>query len=270
MNRLIVGGILALVTGVSGLMAQKQPQPKSQKELEALQAMFNAQDPDTRIKTAEELLAKFADTDFKGIALFFEAASYEQKGDYDKVVIYGERTLEADPKNYQAMLMLARNIAAHTREHDLDREEKLGKVDKYAKSAMEAVDTAVKPNPQLTDEQWAQAKKDFTAQAHEALGLAGMARKKYDVAVNEFKFAVDNSATPEPATMVRLGAAYNLSGKPDDAVAILDKVMALPNLHPSIRQFAQAERVRALQAKNGGKAPAPATPAPPQVEVKKP
>ena len=62
MNRLIVGGILALVTGTSGLMAQKQPTPKSQKEVEALQAMFNAQDPDTRIKAAEDLLTKFADT----------------------------------------------------------------------------------------------------------------------------------------------------------------------------------------------------------------
>jgi tetratricopeptide (TPR) repeat protein len=270
MNRLIIGGILALATGVSSLMAQKPPQPKSQKEVEALQAMFNAQDPDTRIKAAEDLLAKFSDTEFKSIALYFEAASYEQKGDFDKVVIYGERTLEADPKNYQAMLLLARQIAVHTREHDLDKEEKLNKADKYAKSALDTVKDAPKPNPQMTDQQWDEAKKDLTAQAHEAQGLSAMVRKKYDVAVNEFKFAVDNSATPDPATMVRLGAAYNLSGKPDDAVAILDKVMALPNLHPSIRQFAQAERVRAVQAKNGGKAPAPAAPAPPQVEVKKP
>src|SRR5579862_9875823 len=149
MKRMIVGGILALVTGLSGLMAQKQPQPKSPKEVEALQAMFNAQDPDTRIKAAEDLLTKFADTEFKAIALFFEAASYEQKGDFEKVIIFGERTLEADPKNYQALLMLSRNIAAHTREHDLDREEKLVKAEKYAKDAMAVLKDAPKPNPQL-------------------------------------------------------------------------------------------------------------------------
>ncbi|HZT28657.1 MAG TPA: tetratricopeptide repeat protein [Bryobacteraceae bacterium] len=266
MKRMILSGILALAAGASGLWAQ--PRPKSQKEVEALQAMFNAQDPDTRIKAAEDLLTKFADTEFKGIALFFEAASYEQKGDYDKVVIYGERALEADPKNYQAMLMLARNIAAHTRENDLDREEKLAKVEKYSKNAMDTLKDAAKPNPQLTDDQWNGAKKDFTAQAHEALGLAAMARKKYDVAANEFQFAVDNSTTPDPATMVRLGAAENLAGKHDEAVAVLDKVMAMPNLNPAIRQFAQAERVRALQAKGGAKPAAP--PAPPQVDIKKP
>jgi tetratricopeptide (TPR) repeat protein len=263
MKRLISGGILALVTGLSGLMAQKQPQPKSQKEVEALQAMFGAQDPDTRIKAAEDLLTKFADTDFKGIALFFETASYEQKNDYDKVVIFGERTLEADPKNYQAMLMLARNIAAHTREHDLDREEKLAKAEKYARDAQAVLKDAPKPNPQITDDQWAAAKKDFESQAHEALALAAMARKKFDVAIPEFKAAVDAASQPDPATMVRLANAYNQAGKPDEALPLLEKVMAMPNLHPSIRQFAQAERVRAMQAKGGAaKPPAPAA-APP-------
>lgn len=269
MNRIIISGMLALATGVSGLMAQKQPAPKSKGEVEAIQAMFNAKDADARIQAAENLIEKFRDTEFKSIALFFEAASYEQKGDYEKVVIYGERTLETDPKNYQAMLMLARNIAQHTREHDLDREEKLTKAEKYANSAQEILKDAPKPNPQLTDEQWESAKKDFAAQAHEAVALAAMVRKKYDVAVTEFKTAVDTSSQPDPATMVRLGAAYNLSGKYDDAIAVLDKVMAETDVHPAVKQFAQAEKVRAMQAKAGGAAK-PAANVPPQVEIKQP
>lgn len=267
MKRIIISAALALVIGVSGLMAQKQPTPKSKGEVEAIQAMFNAKDPDTRIQAAEDLITKFRDTEFKAIALFFEAASYEQKGDYEKLVIYGERTLEVDPKNFQAMLMLARNIAQHTREHDLDREEKLVKAEKYAKAAEDALKDAPKPNPQLTDEQWAGARKDLDAQAHEALALAAMVRKKYDVAVTEFKYAVDNSSQPDPATMVRLGAAYNLAGKYDDAIVILDKVMAETDVQPAIKQFAQAEKVRATQAKAGGAKPSSAA-APAQVEIK--
>jgi len=267
MNRIIISGMLALAIGVPGLMAQKQPTPKSKGEVEAIQAMFNAKDPDGRIQAAETLITKYRDTEFKSLALFFEAASYEQKGDFDKLVIYGERTLEADPQNYQAMLLLARNIAQHTREHDLDRDEKLAKAEKYANSAQEVLKDAPKPNPQLTDEQWAGAKKDLVAQAHEALGLAAMVRKKYDVAVNEFKISVDSSSQPDPATMVRLGAAYNQAGKYDDAIAILDKVMSQADVHPSIKQFAQAEKVRATQAKAGG-AKAATTAAPAQVEIK--
>jgi len=265
MSRVVIAGLLALAgaVGVWAQEEQKQLAPKSKGELEALQAMFQATDPDARIKAADELLLKYADTDFKAIALQFAAASYQQKGDFPKMVIYAERTLEADPKNYMAMLMLAQGIAQNTKEHDLDREEKLTQSEKYANNAIEILKTTPKPNPQLTDEQWEGAKKDFTSQAHEALGLGALVRKKYDVAVSEFKAAVEGASQPDPATMVRLGHAYNLSKMHDAAITILDKVMGMPEVHPQIKQFAQAERVRAIQGKGGGAA-APATPAAPQ------
>lgn len=284
MNRLIAGGILA-VAGALTLMAQappaaqpapqaaKQPRPKSKGEVEALQALFQAQDPDTRIKAADALIVKYADTEFKDIALFFAAVSYEQKGDQEKAIVYGERAVEANPQNYSALLMLARLTAGRTREHDLDREEKLARVEGYVKNAEAVLKDAPKPNPALTDEQWASAKKDMQAQGHEALGLAAMARKKYDVAITEFKTAIDTSSQPDPATMVRLGAAYNLDGKYDAAITVLDKVMAMQEVHPAVKQFAQAEKVRATQAKAGGaaKPAAPATTvAPGTVEVKRP
>jgi tetratricopeptide (TPR) repeat protein len=238
--------------------------------VEALQALFGAQDADSRIKAADALLAKYADTEFKSTALFLAAASYEQKNDFENMVIYAERTLQADPQNYSAMLMLARGFAQRTREHDLDREEKLARAEKYAKDADAAIKTAVKPRPDITDEQWDAAKKDFASQGHEALGLIAMARKKYDVAVSEFKIAVEGASQPDPSTMVRLAAAYNMNNKPDEAIAITDKLLAQTDLHPTIRQFAQAEKARATQLKGSGKPAAPATTAPPQVEIKKP
>jgi len=251
----------------------KQPQVKSKGEADALMAIFNAQDVDSRIKAVDTLLAKYADTEFKVVALQIGAASYQQKNDFENMVVYAERTLEADPKNFAAMLMLASGIAQRTREFDLDREEKLARAEKYAHGAQEVLKTALKPNPNLTDEQWEAAKKDFDAQAHEALGLAAMARKKYDVTIAEFKTAIEVASSPDPATMVRLGAVYNMAGKYDEAIALLDKLMAQPDVHPQIKQFAQAERARAFQLKSAGAKPAaqpPATTAPPQIEIKKP
>jgi tetratricopeptide (TPR) repeat protein len=93
-----------------------------------------------------------------------------------------------------------------------------------------------------------------------------MARKNYEGANSEMKQAIE--LAPDPVTMVRLAAAYDQAKKPDEALPILEKVMAMPDLHPSIRQFAQAERVRAMQLKSGSTAPA-AAPAPAQVEIKK-
>jgi tetratricopeptide (TPR) repeat protein len=258
----------SLLLGQAGAVA-KQPKPKSKNEVDAVMAMFNAQDPDARIAAANQLVLKFADTEFKELAMLMTALSYQQKNDAENMILYGERTLEANPQNYQAMLMIAEALAQRTRENDLDREEKLVRSEKLARGAMEAIDKAPKPRADITDEQWTGAKKDFSAQAHQALGMGAMVRKKYDVAITELKLATEVGTAPDPATMVRLGAVYNLAGKPDEAIAVLDKVMAMPDLHATIRQFAQAERVRAIQAKGGGAKPAaPVTP-PGQVEIKK-
>jgi tetratricopeptide (TPR) repeat protein len=262
---ILVAALIALVCGVFAAAEQapktKPPQPKSKGELEAIQTMFNAQDPDTRIAAAENLITKYADTEFKGVALLLAAMSCQQKNDVVKMMVYAERTLEADPVNYNAMLMLASATAQRTREFDLDREEKLGQAEKNAKKAIELIAAAVKPNPTITDEQWEAAKKDMTSQAHEALGMAQSVRKKYDLAIAEFKLSVEGAANPDPATYLRLGDALHQSGKYDEAVAAFDKVMANANAVPQLKQLAQSLRVRAVQARDKGKPAAPATPA---------
>lgn len=258
--------LLALTASAALLFAQaKQPQPKSQKEVDAIMAIFNATDADTRIAASNDLLQKFADTEFKAVAFLVLTQSYEQKNDFEKTVFFGEETLKHDPKSYQAMIILGSAYAKRTKEFDLDKEEKLKVAEKYANSALDLLKTAEKPNPQVTDEQWAAAKKDFASAAQEALAIASLVRKDYDKAIAQFKSAIEVAATPEPAAMVRLSQTYNLAKKYDDAIAIADKVMALPDVHPQIKQAAQAERVRAFQSR-----PKPAAPAAAPAEAAKP
>jgi tetratricopeptide (TPR) repeat protein len=271
MKKIILCGALALAAALPGLLAQ--PKPKSEAELEALKTMYGAQTADARIAACENVLTKFADTQFKAVALYFEALSYDQKRDYEHTVVFGERAIETDPKYYQAMLLLAGVIAQHTKEFDLDREEKLAQVEKYVKNALELLKDAPKPNPGITDDQWKAAKKDFASQAHAALGMGALARKKFDVAESEFKVSIDGADKPDPATMVRLGKAYSDDGKYDEAIAQFDKVMALQDVNVQVKQVAQAERVRAIQKKSPAKpagAEPPANPAPPKPEAPKP
>ncbi len=265
---------LACLLIAGTMLAQKQPQPKGPKELAALQAIFAIQEPAARIAAVEDFLGKFAESEFKGTLLQVAAMSAQQQNDFEKTVIYSERTLEADPKNYTAMLMLANSLASRTKEFDLDKEEKLKKAEGHANSALEIIKTAAKPRPDITDEQWEGARKDFNAQAYEALGLAAMVRKNYAMAAQQFKASIDSGAAPEASTMVRLAAAYNQLGKPDEAVAMLDKLNAMPDVNPAIKSVAQSERNNATKLKGGGAKPAaatppPAAPAPAQVEVKK-
>jgi len=229
-----------------GQPAQKGPAPKSQGEAQAVQALVSAQgNADATIKAADELVTKYADTDFKEIALYMEATAYQQKGDAVKAQIYGEQVLAMNPKNFQVTLMMGEILAQKTRENDLDKEEKLTQATKYLNDTIDNLKTAAKPNPQLTDQQWEDGKKFVTAEAHNGLGLVALTRKKYDVAITEFKAAVD--LDPQPAYSVRLASADQMAGKNDEAIAICDKLLADPQLHPQIKAVAQ--NVKALASK---------------------
>jgi tetratricopeptide (TPR) repeat protein len=253
MKRSVLTGILALAAGAAALMGQpKQPAPKSKAELEALQALFQqANNPDGVTKLADEFLTKFADTDFKENILYMEADAWHQKKDDTKAQIFAEQALQINPKSYQADILLAEIIAKGTRENDLDLQEKLGKADKYAKDAIDTVKDAPKPNPQVQDAQWDDFKKSIVARGHAAIGIGNLARKKYPDAATEFKAAYD--ADPQPAYMVQQASALQSGGKNDEAIALCDKLLADPQLHPAIKNV--ATQVRANAVKSGGKAP---------------
>jgi len=226
-----------------------QLKPKTKGEYDALNKMFSATTPDERIAAGEEVITNFEKTDFKSIVFFTIAQAYVAKKDDVKAIVYAERSLEADSKSYQAPLMLAQLIAVKVRDNDLDRDERYNEAEKYAKQALENIPGATKPNATLTDDQWANEKKNLAADAHQYLGIIAMGRKKYDVAVTEFTASVEGAHDPDPAAIVRLAAADNKAGKYDDAIANADKAMALPNVAASIKQFAQSEKVRAFTAK---------------------
>ena len=254
---------LTLAFSLLGQTANPKPPkpPKGKMEAEMINAVFQAPDPDTRIAAVETLLTKFHDTEYKALALYMAAVSCEQKNDFEKLVIYGERTLEADPKFFAVMLMMARGYAQKTREHDFDKDEKLAKVDKWATEGIALAKDAPKLNTNIADPDWEAAKKDFASQGHEALAMSALVRKKYDVAATEFSNALSNMAKPDPATQARLGSTYNLQSKWDDALAILDKANATPELNPAVKQYISSERVKALMGKKKAEtAAAPAAP----------
>jgi tetratricopeptide (TPR) repeat protein len=232
--------------GTLALTAQKPPTPE---EVKALQEIGNTTTVDARVAAVDNFVKNFPKSELRSYALTMAAEAYDAGGNPTKAIIYYQQALEVNPKDYNAMLMLAAETARTTREFDLDKEEKLAKAEKYAKDGMALVPGAVKPNPQATDAQWEALKKDDLARGHEALGLIAMARKKYDVAASEFKTSTETASQPQAATFIRLGGAYTDSGKPDQAIATLDKVLAMPNLPEAYKKVAQSEKDRAEKAK---------------------
>jgi len=252
MNRTIITGLLALAAGMLSLMAQQKGMvkgAKSQGESDAVMALMqqaNANNPDGVIKAADDLTTKYSDTNFKEIALYLEATAYQRKHDVEKAQIYAERVLDMNPKHYNAELLIGEILATTTRENDLDKEEKLTRAEKLLNDSIANVQAATKPNPQLTDAQWDEGKKQLTAEAHNDLGLVALDRKKYDAAITEFKTAQEMD--PQPAYQVRLASALQSAGKNEEAIAICDKLLADPNLHPMIKNVAENVKKAATAA----------------------
>jgi tetratricopeptide (TPR) repeat protein len=244
MNKLMPAAVLVALTFNSFAFAQK---PKSKKEIEALQAIQTAADDDARIAAIENLLTKFADTEYKIIVLEAAMDSARHKGDLLNTDLYAERLLEADPNNINALSTLAKDTADHIKEFDLDKDTQLKRVDELANKCLKAGAAATKPTQTMSEDEWAKRKGFYLADAHGALGSAAMIRKQYDVAIKEYQASLD--IVKDPATSVRLAMADTAAGKYDDSIAILDPLLAATDIDPIIKKFAGQEKVKAVMAK---------------------
>ncbi len=248
LTKLIASAFLISGIALSQSTNTKQPALKSEKEQQAVVAVFNAPDSAARIAATEALLTKFADTEFKALALFIAAAAAEEAGDWEKTVIWADRALEADKGSYGTMLILARGYASRVREFDLDKEEKLAKADKYATGALELLKNAPKIRPDIPDDQWGAQIKNWQSEAYEAMGLAALARKKYDDSIAKFQLGL--AATPDnPNLLTRMASVQVDAKKYDDALASLSKVLGQPNLNPAVKNVAENLKKKAEQLK---------------------
>ena len=248
-----------LALGYSPLWAQK---PKSPKESQAILAVQVAKTPDERIQAIENVLTNFADTEFKVALLQMAVGAEQQKDDYAQTIFYADRLLKADPNNAFALVTLASETARHTRENDLDKDESLAKVDKWAKAAVEAAKVMPKARPDIPDADWEGFRKDMEAQAYEALGMADAVRKNFDGAATNYRQALEIASSQNPATLVRLAQAYVNSGKLDNAAFTLDKAINTPNVPPQVKSIAEAMKNDVAKRK-GATAPKPAAATPP-------
>src|SRR5438270_3199221 len=173
---------------------QKGPQPKSQKERDALmkvQTAAQANNPDELLKSIDYVLENFDNTDYKPMLLTMGMEAAQAKGDAAKSSVYADRLIELDPNNISARVMQAESIAQRTRENDLDKEQSLKKVDELATKGLELLKNATAPPQGMTDQQWADQKKQLTSEAHDAMGQASELRKNYPEAIKHYQEALE-------------------------------------------------------------------------------
>lgn len=233
---------IGLIAG-SLAMAQ-QMKVKSKGEGTAVNAMLGATDPDARIKAAEDLLGKYADTSFKAYALYIEADAWQRKNDTAKALFYAEESVNADPTRFDAALILTNLLSDQTRSNDLDKEDKFKRIQGYAEMALKGLETAQKPNPTLPDAQWAVFKNENKADATQALAHLTVLRGKFDEGAKEYEAAL--ALNPDPFLMIRAGRAFLDMKRPEDAVKWFDRALASPQSDDTAKRIANADKARAV------------------------
>jgi len=254
--------ILLMVMLAAPLMAQDGPRPKTQEEADAINACAGAPDMESRlelcqkflndhaksdfremalwlacttapqipvggIQHCENLIIEFKNTEHKQGALYLTMLGYQQSNDFEGMLTYGELVLEENPEHWGALLALAYVLPLRTREHDLDKEEKLAQAEAYAKRALDVVPRTPNPNPEaITDDDWLLQKKDLMAEIHKALGAIAMKREDWPGAEASYRQSLQMANQQTGEHFYQVAKALKEQGKGDEAVAMLDQSIA--------------------------------------------
>ncbi len=230
--------VLAVAVCVAGLLAQG-PQFKSQEEVDAFMLLQQAQmasDSQSMAVAGSAFISQFPNSEAVALASYLTMLAHQQLNDFDNMLLYGEMVLDSKPVPgvlAGTLISLATAIPSRTREFDLDREEKLGKAEDYAKRAMAMIPALPKVDPNLTDDAWLENKKELMSQGHEAIGGVYLKRQDFPAAEDSLRRALALATQPVPFTLYGLAQALAKQNKKEEAAEFADRCIATGGLQGS-------------------------------------
>jgi tetratricopeptide (TPR) repeat protein len=210
--------------------------PKEQAQ--AFDAIKVEVDADKEIALVDDFIKKYPDSPVLSYAYGFGANAYQQKTDVEKVVEYSGKGLKLKPDNIMclifsiAMLPMPQYLNAHP----ADREKILQEAESDANRALQLIPKIPK-QPNETDAHYQKRLADLASEVHGPLGmihlnqatqaLQGPDKAELAKAEQEFTAAVTTASHPDPRDYYRLGEAYKLDGKWDNALQAFTKASEL-------------------------------------------
>jgi len=236
---------MILTTGETGF----QSIPKQQAQ--AFDAIKVEVDPDKEIALVDGFAKKYPDSPALSYVYAFGANAYQQKSDVEKVVEYCGKSLESKPDNLMTLLFLIGMLPStqHLNAHPTDREKILKEAESEANRALQLIPKLAKQSSE-TDAHYKKRQADLASEVHGAFGmihldlaiqdLQGPDKAELATAEQEFNTAVTTASHPDPSNYYRLGEAYRLDGKKDNAIQAFTKAGELGQ-GTSIKAYADQE-----------------------------
>jgi tetratricopeptide (TPR) repeat protein len=242
---------------------KRPPQAKTQPEFDAYNAAIaNQKDAAAMEKAADDFATKFPDSELR--VLLFKAAmrAYQNANNGDKMLEEAQKLLKVDPDDPEALIASAEVTAEHTRDTDLDKDQRFAKATKDAQHALETIDTDVPMPANIPQAQIDAYKGLLRSSAYSILGTIQYDQEKYADAEGYFRKSIDAyPAQPDPVVVLRLALALDKQGKYPDALTQANKAVDLTQEGTNAGTTARHERDRLMQL-TGATIPAVSTPAP--------
>jgi len=251
--------------GQAGQPSQAAGPPRpTPEQVQAFQAIQNELDPEKQIALVEDFVKKYPGSPLLTDVYFFGAVASQQKGKLQSVVDYGEKSLKANPDNLRTLLVMSSVLPQPQvlQGAEGDKEKKLTEAEADANHAIQLLGTVQKP-PNQTDEQFQKMKQSLTGGVHASLGMVHLQRSQEALqgpdkaelakAQQEYKVAIA-SGNPDPQDYYRLGEAYEMDGKIDEALEAFTKASQLGQGGP-LQAYADKQVERLKQSKTQAKAP---------------
>lgn len=228
-------------------LGKRPPQAQSKEEMNAYYAITKLTDGAAAEKAADEFAAKYPTSELRAAVYSRAMLDYQNAGNDDKALEMGRKSLVYLPDDPTVLISVSEIIVQHTRETDLDRDERLAEGTKDANRALETVTDFAAP-ANMPSEQVTSIKNQIRQSAHAVLGTAATLKKDYATAEAEYRKALDiTPPSADPVVALRLVLALDKAGKYADALQMCDKTIELAKDEPNILQLAQNERERLVK-----------------------
>jgi tetratricopeptide (TPR) repeat protein len=251
---------VTLGTGPTGV----QDIPKEQ--VAGYDAIRGELDPDKTVALVQDFAKKYPNSPLLSFVYMFGANAYQQKGEADKVVELSDESLKLRADNVISLVMKVGMLPQpqYLSKHEAERDKILQEAESEGNRALQLI-LQVPKQPNETEADHQKRLANAASQVHGSLGmvhleraaepLAGPDKAELAKAEQEFKTAVTTTDRPDPSDYYRMGEAYTMDGKLDDAMDAFTKA-SLAGQGTMLKAYAD-QRIEELKKKKAQGAAAP-------------
>ena len=238
----------------------------SQAEANAYNQLKAETDPDKRIQEANTFALNFPNSTLLSYVYAIQAVAYQEKNDPPDVIAAGEKSLELNPDNVMALLLLSSTLPQPQllNVSDAEKVKRLNTAENYATKALQQIDKIGK-QPNETDAAFQQRKDQMASGVYSSLGMVHLERSRMAIqapdqaelgrAEQSYKTAIEKSKGSENAVdYYRLGEVYSMEDKLDEAISAFSNAKRLAP-GSVIEQYADRDIKNLKEKKSQAKTP---------------